>query len=77
LISKSTMQIMKAFKDWVTGSGVALSTVKINKWLPKKYYMIAGKIVMFFSMRGMRKLSIRLSLFHVHLFLQLPAPKAN
>jgi hypothetical protein len=68
---------MKAFKGWVTGSGVALSTVEINEWLPKKYYVIAGKIVMFFAVNGMRKLSIRLSLFHVRLFLQLPAPKAN
>jgi hypothetical protein len=71
------MQIMKAFKGWVTGCGIALSTVRITKWLLKTYYMIAGKIVMFFTVSGMCKLSIRLSLFHMHLFLKLPAPKAN
>jgi len=71
------MQIMKAFNGWVTGSGIALSTVEINKWLPKKYYVIAGKILMFFTVSGKRKLCIRLSLFHVCLFLQSPAPKAN
>jgi hypothetical protein len=68
---------MKPFKDWVTGSGVALSTVEINELPPKKYYVIAGKIRMFFAVSGMRKLSIRLSLFHVRLFLLLLAPKAK
>jgi hypothetical protein len=63
------MQIMKAFKGWVTGSGIALTTVKINEWLWRKYYMIASRIVMFFAVSGMHKLGIRLSLFHMHLFL--------
>jgi hypothetical protein len=62
------MQIMKAFKGWVTGSGIALTTVKINEWLWRKYYMIASRIVMFFTVSGMCKLGIRLSLFHMHLF---------
>ena len=61
------MLIMKAFKGWVTGSGVALSTVEINEWLPKKYYVIAGKTLM----SGMCKLSIRPDLFHVR-FSSLP-----
>ena len=59
------MLIMKAFKGWVTGSGVALSTVEINEMLLKKYYVIAGKTPMFFAMSGMRKLSIRPNLFHM------------
>jgi hypothetical protein len=60
---------MKAFKDWATGSGVVLSIVKIKESLLKKFYMIASKILMYFAMSGMCKLSIRLSLFHVCLFL--------
>jgi len=57
-------------------SGIALSTVEINKWLPKKYYVIAGKILMFFTVSGKRKLCIRLSLFHVCLFSPITCSKS-
>ena len=62
------MLIMKAFKGWLTGSAITLSTVEINELLPKKYYVIAIKILMLFVVSGRRKLSIRLNLFHVHFF---------
>ena len=76
-IGKFTTLIMKAFKGWVTGSGVALSTVEINKLLLKKYCTIVEKILTFFATSGIFKLSIKPSLFHVSLLLELLALKAN
>ena len=62
---------MKAFKGWVTGSGIVLSTVEINELLLKKYCTIVDKILTFFIASGICKLSIKLSLFHKSLLLEL------